>query len=167
MLILVGGMLAVVGLPPAVGRPAPAFELEALGGGRAGLADLRGHAVVLNFWASWCKPCREEMPEIVLRYERLHQAGLEVLAVNLTDEERRSDIRRFVEEFRLPFPVLLDVKGKVRRRYGLVGVPMTVFVDTGGVVAAVHTGPMSGQVLDRGLGLIVRSSEREVLPPRR
>ena len=155
-LTLAGGALAVVGRPPAIGRPAPAFDLETLAGGRASLAELRGHAVLVNFWASWCKPCREEMPEIVLRYEWLHQAGLEVLAINLTDQERRKDIQRFVGEFRLPFPVLLDVKGKVRRRYDLLGVPMTVFVDTVGVVAAVHTGPMTSETLDRGLTSILR-----------
>ena len=95
------------------------------------------------------------MPEIVRRYQELHSEGLEVLAINLTNEERRKDIRRFAEEFRLPFPVLLDTKGKVRRRYGLVGVPMTVFVDTAGVVAAVYTRPMTPDLLQRGLKSIL------------
>lgn len=154
--MLAGGALTLSGGPPEVGQVAPAFELERLGGGRATLAELRGHPVLLNFWASWCNPCKDEMPEIVLRYQRLHRAGLEVLAINLTDQERKRDIRRFASEFRLPFPVLLDVKGKVRRRYELLGVPMTVFVDTVGVVAAVHAGPMTPEALDRGLGAILR-----------
>lgn len=150
------GTLGVGERPPKIGLPAPAFDLETLDGRRASLAELRGHPVLVNFWASWCKPCRQEMPEIVLRYEHLHQAGLEVVAINLTDQERRKDIERFAGEFRLPFPVLLDVKGKVRRGYDLLGVPMTVFVDTAGIVAAVHTGPMTSETLDRGLTSILR-----------
>ena len=150
-----GGALAAVARPPAIGKAAPAFELETLEGGRASLRELRGHPVLVNFWASWCRPCGDEMPEIVRRYQELHSEGLEVLAVNLTNDERRKDIRRFAEEFRLPFPVLLDTKGKVRRRYGLVGVPMTVFVDTAGVVAEVYTRPMTPDLLQRGLRSIL------------
>ncbi len=154
--MLAAGALTLGGRPPEIGRPAPAFDLERLNGDRVSLAELRGHPVLVNFWASWCNPCRDEMPEIVLRYQRLHQEGLEVLAINLTDQERKKDIQRFVGELRLPFPVLLDVNGKVRRRYRLTGVPMTVFVDTAGVVAGVHTGPMTSKMLDRGLTSILR-----------
>ena len=156
-LLLAAGVLAPGQGIPQIGQPAPGFDLEALGGGRMSLAELRGRPVLVNFWASWCNPCRDEMPQIVLRYRKLHQAGgLEVLAINLTDQERKKDVQRFAEEFQLPFPILLDVRGKVRQRYGLVGVPMTVFVDATGVVAAVHTGPMTPETLDRGLAAILR-----------
>ena len=83
------------------------------------------------------------MPELVRRYHELHEVGLEVLAINLANDDRKKDIRRFADQFRLPFPVLLDASGKVQRRYALVGVPMTVFVDTAGVVAEVLAGPMT------------------------
>jgi thiol-disulfide isomerase/thioredoxin len=75
------------------------------------------------FWASACKPCRDEMPEIVLAYRSLYAAGLQVLAVNLADQERKKDIRRFAEESLLPFPVALGGEGKVPRRFGLIGLP--------------------------------------------
>ena len=155
MAMLIGAAHALAG-PPKIGQPAPAFDLELLEGGRASLAELRGHPVLVNFWASWCKPCRHEMPELVLRYQQLHEAGLEVLAINLTDQERKKDIQRFVGELQLPFPILLDTKGKVRRRYGLRGVPTTIFVDTVGIVAAVHSGPLSPEALDRLLTSIIR-----------
>ena len=94
---LAGGALAPAASAQAVGQAAPAFELETLDGGRASLGELRGRPVLINFWASWCRPCSEEMPEIVRRYEELHAEGLEVLAINLTDDERRKDVRRFAE----------------------------------------------------------------------
>jgi peroxiredoxin len=156
-LLLFGAPLAPRPDVPQVGQPAPDFDLETLEGGRARLATYRGHPMLVNFWASWCKPCRDEMPEIILAYRILHDAGLEVLAINLTDQERKKDIRHFADEFQLPFPVALDARGEVRRRYGLIGVPMTVFVDSTGIVRAVHPGPMTTETLHRGLAAILRA----------
>lgn len=116
--------------PPKPGEPAPAFALERLEGGRVGLIDLRGRPVIVNFWATWCIPCRTEMPELALAWKQHRAAGLEVLAVNLTDQERRKDVHRFAEDLGIPFPVLLDVRDRVRERYELVMLPTTVFVDT-------------------------------------
>lgn len=155
LVMLTAGAVAAVERPPKIGQPAPAIDLETLEGGRASLGALRGHPVLINFWASWCHPCRDEMPQIIRRYQELHHAGLEVLAINLTDDEKKKDIQRFVDELRLPFPVLLDVKGKVRRRYNLLGVPLTVFVDTAGTVAGVNAGPMTPAALERGLSSIL------------
>jgi peroxiredoxin len=156
-LLLVLGTGGVAGWtpPPEVGRPAPEIELRALDGDRVRLADYRGRPVLLNFWASWCRPCRDELPEIVRRYRELSPAGLEVLAINLTDQEREEELHAFVAEQRLPFRVLLDVRGKARRRYRLTGLPTTVFVDSRGTVTAVHTGPLSRRALDEGLATII------------
>jgi peroxiredoxin len=158
-LLLLGAPLVPRPDVPQVGQPAPDFDLETLERARARLAAYRGHPVLVNFGASWCKPCSDEMPEIILAYRRLHEAGLEVLAINLTDQERKKDIRRFADEFQLPFPVALDAQGKVRRRYGLITVPTTVFVDSAGIVRAVHPGPMTTGTLNRGLATILRAPE--------
>jgi thiol-disulfide isomerase/thioredoxin len=137
------------------GRAAPEFTLKRLGGGQESLGETRGHPVVINFWASWCSPCRVEMPELVYAYEAHRSEGLKVLAINLTDQERRKDVSKFVEELAMPFPVLLDENGRVRERFGLVSLPTTIFVDSAGVVRGVHPGPISREALAAGLEAIL------------
>lgn len=134
---------------------APDFTLKTLSHDSVTLSQFRGHPVLLNFWASWCKPCREELPGIMAAYEAHHATGLEVLAINLTDQERMQDVRRFAAELRMPFPVPLDEKGKVRKRYALVSVPTSVFIDAVGVERVVHSGPMTSDAIQRGLAAIL------------
>jgi cytochrome c biogenesis protein CcmG, thiol:disulfide interchange protein DsbE len=155
MLALLGAPLAARAQTPRIGQPAPDFSLETLDGGRLSLSELKGHPVLVNFWASWCKPCRTEMPEIVGAYQQRLGTGLEVVAVNLTDQEKKKDVGRFVEELQMQVRVLLDVKGKVRERYRLVGLPTSIFIDRAGIVRVIHPGPMSREALDRGLAEIL------------
>jgi len=138
-----------------VGQVAPDFRLKLLQGGEATLAQYRGHPVVINFWASWCSPCRTEMPDILAAREAHRDAGLEVLAVNLTDQEVRRQIQPFVTEMQMTVPILLDERGRVRGTYRLRGVPTTVFVDSAGVVRFINPGPLSSESLARGLQLIL------------
>ena len=144
--------------PPRQGSVAPAFTLETLAGSPASLSDYSGHPVLINFWASWCKPCRGEMPAIVAAYQAHKETGFEVLAINLTDQERMKDVRKFAAEFQLPFPVLLDEKGRVRKLYAMVGVPTSVFIGSDGVIRLVNPGPITSETLERGLA--------EILPAR-
>ena len=146
---------ALTAQAPTRDAPAPDFELRTLDGQIVRLSESRGRPVLVNFWASWCDPCRSEMPTIVAAYDEHRAAGLVVLAVNLRDQERDRDVRRFVEEFQLPFPVLLDARGTVRRRYRLRAVPTTVFIDTTGVVRIIHPGPLTTEALGRGLAEIL------------
>jgi len=141
-----------------LGSPAPNFTLKTLAGDTVSLSDYPRRPLLLNFWASWCKPCRGEMSDIIAAYNAHHAAGLEVLAINLTDQERMKDVRKFVEAFHMPFPVLLDEKGKVRKRYALHGVPTSVFVDAQGVVRLVNPGPIASETIQPGLA--------EILPAR-
>ncbi len=129
---------------PREGFAAPDFTLELLGGGELSLSGLQGKAVVINLWASWCPPCRAEMPAIQAVYERNRERGLEVLAVNTTFQDSERDAASFVQEFALTFPVPLDRTGSVSRQYQLRALPTTFFVDREGVIRKVVIGgPMS------------------------
>lgn len=138
-----------------LGQPAPDFKLKTLADTMVALAALKGRPVVINFWASWCPPCRLEMPLLIAAYREHREQGLEVLAVNLTDQEHAKDIRRFVAEFAMPFPVALDQKGKVRGRYGLIALPTTVFVGSDGNVSVINSGPINAAILARHLTTIL------------
>ena len=141
--------------PLELGQAAPEFRLKLLTGGEAALSQFNGRPILVNFWATWCKPCRQEMPEIMAAYQAHRASGLEVLAVNLSDQESMKDVRKFVAQLELPFPILLDNKGKTRERYGLVTVPTSVFIDAKGIVREVNAGPISTEALERGLTSIL------------
>ncbi len=129
---------------PREGFSAPDFTLELLGGGQTTLSDLRGKAVVINLWASWCPPCKAEMPAIQKVYEKNKERGLEVLAVNTTYQDSEQAAASFIDEFDLTFPIPLDRTGTVSRQYQLRALPSTFFVDRQGVIRKVIIGgPMS------------------------
>ncbi len=121
------------------GSLAPDFLLMELDGGDFRLSDLRGKAVIVNFWATWCTPCRKEMPQFVAAYDRYKDEGLEVVAVNV--QESPSIIRPFVQDFGMEFLVVLDKRGSVSDSYRLIGLPMTYFIDRQGVIRSVFQGP--------------------------
>jgi thiol-disulfide isomerase/thioredoxin len=140
------------------GDIAPIFDLESLEGHRASLSDYGGHPVLLNVWATWCEPCRDEIPLIISAHREHQPNGLVVLAINLTDQEASTKhVRKFVTEFGMPFPVLLDKKGKARKLYALRGVPTSVFVGTDGVIRAVNPGPIDQAALRERLSEILPS----------
>lgn len=131
------------GLP--AGRPAPDFTLATFGGETIRLADLRGRPVVLNFWASWCPPCREEASALARVAEAEAEAGRAVfVGVDVRDNE--TDARRFVSEFAVPYPNGPD-PGGVEAAYAGVGVPTTVFIARDGTVARTWIGPLDEQRL--------------------
>jgi peroxiredoxin len=134
---------------PREGFPAPDFTLETLGGDAATLSAHRGKVVIMNLWASWCGPCRAEMPALQKVYAAHRERGLEVLAVNSTFQDRESDAQAFAQEFGLTFPVLLDRDGAVSQRYLLRALPSTFFIDRQGVIrSVVFGGPMSEAVIE-------------------
>lgn len=130
---------------PALGAPAPDFELETLSGGKLSLEDLRGKTVLLNFWATWCGPCRVEMPAIQSRFEQ-HHPELEVLAINF--DEPANQVQAYVQELGLTFTVLLDPGGEVQRLYRIRGYPSTYIVDEDGIIRVQHIGLMTEEQLD-------------------
>jgi cytochrome c biogenesis protein CcmG/thiol:disulfide interchange protein DsbE len=121
-------------------RP-PALELPRLGSdSRASLSDYRGRVVVLNFWASWCGPCREESPLLDRWHRRLERSNALVLGVNV--EDVRSDAEAFVRKHDLTFPSLRDREGTTARRFGVGGYPETLVIDRQGRIAAARRGPV-------------------------
>lgn len=123
---------------------APDFTLDRMGGGQITLSDLGGQVVVLNLWASWCAPCRAEMPALEKVYRTNRERGLTVLAVNITSQDREADAAAFTEQFGLTFPVALDQRGEVARLYLMQALPTTFFIDAEGVIRKVVVGgPMS------------------------
>lgn len=133
---------------PRQGFPAPDFTLDLLGGGEVKLSDLRGKPVVVNLWASWCPPCRAEMPAIEKVFRDYMDLGLVVLGVNTTNQDSEANAAAFVREFGLTFPIPLDRDGSVSVRYALRGLPTTFFIDRMGIIRSVVVGgPMSETVI--------------------
>ncbi|ASS75075.1 hypothetical protein CIG75_08845 [Tumebacillus algifaecis] len=125
-----------------MGHTAPDFTLETLDGKEVSLSDYRGKVVMINVWASWCEPCRNEMPAIEKAYETYQDQGLVVLGVNL--KEKRVPIQGFADTYDLTFPILLDVEGHVGMDlYKVKPIPTTFFVDRDGVLRHRAELPMS------------------------
>lgn len=131
---------------PVVGNPAPDFTLEDLSGEPVRLADQLGKVVLINFWATWCGPCRLEMPAFQARAERF-ASQLAILAVNF--DEPAEQVQEFVDEFGLTFPVLLDPGAKVQELYRVRGYPTTYVVDSEGIIQFVHIGLLTEEQMDR------------------
>ena len=136
-------------IAPEVGAEAPDFVLRDLAGNDVRLSDYRGETVLLNFWATWCGPCRLEMPAIEGRYQAFKEDDFNVLAINFDESE--DAVREFRDELGLSFPLLLDPGGNVQHLYRIRGYPSTVFVDPEGVVSIVHIGILTEGQLDQYL----------------
>ena len=116
-----------------VGKPAPAFVLKTLDGRSVSLASLRGRPVIVNFWASWCNPCRHEFPQLRSTLEQYRRDRLAVVGISFQDID--ADARRFAEEQHANWPLAVDVDGRAAKAYGVRYVPTTYFITPGGVVA--------------------------------
>jgi peroxiredoxin len=122
------------------GVAAQDFELPDLKGDRIRLSDYRGRVVFLNIWATWCPPCREEMPSMELLYQALKRREFEMLAVSI-DQGGEKAVRPFAANYGLTFPVLLDPEKKTYQLYGLTGVPETFIIDRTGMIIQKIIGP--------------------------
>lgn len=127
--------------PLTVGKPAPDFSLPNLDDKTVKLSDYRGKVIFLNFWATWCKPCREEMPSMEVMHKSLEKDGLVVLAVSLDRVTTKKDIPPFIKSMNLTFPVLVDSWGQTDKRYKLMGVPETYIIDQDGILREKVIGP--------------------------
>lgn len=131
---------------PKIGEQPPDFSLADLQGNTHNLSDYKGKAVVINFWGSFCPPCVKEMPEFERQFEKWKDSGLEVLAINLSEDTLT--VNNFVHRFNLSYPILRDVNRKTERKYGLESYPTTFFVKPDGTVLDVFVGGMTEEDID-------------------
>ena len=137
------------------GKSAPELELPRLfGGGVGSLADYRGQVVVLNFWASWCEPCREESPLLQRWHERMEPRRGTVLGVDVLD--LTGDARDFIDEYELTYPMLRDGEGDSREGFGILGFPETFVIDREGRIAAVARGPVDATFMREHVAPLLR-----------
>lgn len=137
------------------GNLAPDFQLQTVDGQTIKLSSLRGKKVILNFWATWCPPCKLEVPEIEKFYTQNKAQGIEVIAVDLTNTEKhQSDVPAFIKAYGITYPVLLDTKAEIANLYQAYSIPTTYILDSQGVVRQKVTGPMTYQFMTQTLKAI-------------
>ena len=137
-----------------VGQPVPDFAIRDVNGDIVRLSDFRGKVVVLNFWATWCPPCRAEMPDFQEVFEAREAAGdFAILAVDKLLEDTEDAVRQFVEEFGLTFAVGFDETDEIFERYNVRGLPSTFFIDRDGILRQKSLGPIFGDLLTDGIAL--------------
>lgn len=145
--------------PPLVGGPVPQFQLETLNGRSVHISDYRGNVVLLNFWATWCKPCKEEMPEIQAAYDTYKAQGFVVLGINFG--EKREKVEKLVKEMGLTFPILLDEDVEVAERHRVVSLPVTFFIDAKGIIKEQVFG---GTLTQKQIGEVFHRLQKNVSP---
>ena len=132
LLIVLSGLLGMAARPPLIGSPAPEIVLKDLQGRDVKLSDLRGKVVLVNFWATWCKPCKEEMPAMQASYDKLRDKGFFVLAVNELEDTAR--VAEHIRTHGHTFEVVMDHNNQVANMYGVVGLPASFLIDPQGIV---------------------------------
>lgn len=134
-------------------QPAPDFTLKLFDGGTFRLSDYRGRPVIINFFASWCIPCKAEAPHLERVYREY--AGQEVMVVGIALQDTQTKARAFVKEHRLTFPTGLDTEGTIKESYRVFGLPMTIFVDRTGLIGYTHAGMATEDLLRHELEKII------------
>jgi peroxiredoxin len=145
-------MRPVERVAPLPNYPAPEFSLSAIDGSQISLSRLRGRIVLLNFWATWCVPCRAEMPDIQAAYEAYQGYDFTVLAIN--QGEGNEVVSRFVQDLHLTFPILLDRDGITAERYRVRGLPTSFIIDREGVIRSMRIGAIDRAYIESQLATL-------------
>jgi peroxiredoxin len=135
-------IIALPALAASSSSPAPQFTLAARGGNEVSLAQYRGKVVMINFWASWCGPCRQEMPLLENIYKKYGKLGFTLLGVNVEPDSKAAD--DWLKQTPVSFPILYDKESKVSKLYDVAGMPSTVIIDRKGNVRVLHKGYKPG-----------------------
>jgi len=145
-----GGDAAALAPAPVAGHPAPDFELKTLDGETVRLSDFAGKPVLVNFWATWCGPCRAEFPDF--QEASIDNAGkLVIIGINNTATDQAELVDDFVAEMGATFPIVLDPDGQVSESYQIRGLPTSIFVNRDGIVDEVFTGPINKAYIEAKL----------------
>jgi peroxiredoxin len=141
---------------PVSGEESPDFTLKSRDGGNIKLSEQRGNIVLINFWASWCGPCREELPAFEALYQEYQDLGVEILAINVDDEAEKANV--LLQDIEVSFPVLFDTSGEVSELYDVSAMPTTVIVDRDGNVRVLHPGYRKGdeKKYEKAIKLLMR-----------
>lgn len=136
-----------------INQTAPDFKLKTLEGKEVKLSDYRGKKVILNFWATWCPPCKAEIPHMEKYYKKqAKDDGVEILAVNLTKSDKDEEyIRDFVKSYEMTYPVLLDVDGEQQHQYEIITIPTTFFINQKGKIQKKIIGPMDQDMMSKAI----------------
>jgi cytochrome c biogenesis protein CcmG, thiol:disulfide interchange protein DsbE len=143
---------------PEIGKPAPEYHAISLAGDSVSLAASTGRVVLLNVWATWCHPCRDEIPVLQTLYERNASRGLELIGVSVDARGEEDTIREFADDFKMTYPIWLDPDERVQSTFLSIGVPVTFLIDREGVLRWRHVGPVRAndstlaRELERALG---------------
>ena len=142
LLIATVGAVFALGALAASPKPAPDFALKSMSGDNVRLSELHGEVVLINFWASWCGPCRQELPHLDALYQRYESLGFTLLGINVEKESRAAE--RLLKDVPVSFPVLLDSENNVSKLYDVIAMPSTVLIDRDGRIRHVHNGYKPG-----------------------
>ena len=156
LLALISAAVLLVSVPLSAKEMAQDFVLKSKDDGNMRLSDQRGNIVMINFWASWCGPCREELPLMEELYQEYQDLGFEILAINVDDEESKADV--LLNDIEVTFPVLYDTSGEVSQLYEVSAMPTTVFVDRDGLQRILHKGFVAGDEVkyDKAIRMLIR-----------
>lgn len=166
LLALLAVGLQRAGAGPEIGQPAPDFTLDLYAGGEITLSELRGQVVVINFWASWCEPCRDEAPDLERVWREYKDQGVVLIGVDYVDVE--SAAREYLDEFNVTYPNGLDKGQRISHAYRIRGVPETFFVDKNGNIATIFVNgspqpkkisPITAQELRSGIERLLAQQE--------
>jgi len=139
---VVGALLSSHAVADAISGQAPNFSLQARSGETVTLEELRGNVVMINFWATWCGPCRQEMPHLEALHQRYQSLGFTLLGINVEDDPRGAE--RWLAETPVSFPILFDPRNEVSELYDVIAMPSTVLVDRAGNMRFIHHGYQPG-----------------------